>query len=779
MRALWARVVVGVAILFAAPVIGYAQSITAMWDPNPPADLVLNYEVCVGTTSLSCNFRNATVAATQTSYTFLPNPGVLYRVAVRAVSAFGAGSYSPEVLVSVPALGTLSNRTSTVNGAISPITISATDPDGSSLTFSHTGLPFGLTLNQSTGVITGTPTTTGTYNVTIFVTDGLATASAAFVWTVQTASSDTTAPTLAITSHTNGQSVTTSSITLSGTATDSGAGGSGITSVTVNGTAATGGTASGNNTANWSRSVSLVSGANVLTVVATDGAGNSRTSSITVNRTSTDTTAPTLSITSHTSGQVVTTSSITLRGTATDSGRGGSGITSVTVNGSAATGGTVSGSNTANWSRTLTLTGGSNTINVVATDGAGNARTLTITIVYTAPLSLTLTSNLLSPQVAGTPITFTAGASGGGATPYQFKWWLFDGTTWTMLRDWGTATAYTWTPTTANANYRVGIWARDATSTADSNTFNLSIPYVINVASSGSLTVGLTSNVPSPQVAGTAVTFTASASGGSGSYQFKWWVWNGTVWTMVGDWATSTTFTWTPTEANANYRIGVWARNASSTADSNQFNLSVPFVINPVQTPGLLILGVTSSVQSPQPVGAPITFTATATGGSGSYQFKWWLWDGATWTIVRDWGVATFTWTPTVASANYRVGIWAREASSTADSNQFNLSIPFTVSNSTGTLTLGLTTSIPTPVRAGTAITFTPTAVGGSGSYQFKWWLWDGMTWTMVRDWSTGTFSWTPPTANSNYRVGVWGREASSTADSNQFNLSIPVPAIP
>jgi hypothetical protein len=419
MGRVWRRFAVAVAVLLATPVLGYGQSVTAVWDPNPLTDAVLSYQVCVGTTSLSCNLANATVPVTQTSYAFTPSPGVLYRVAVRAISAAGAGNYAPEVLVSIPALGTLVNRTNTVNTAITPVTITATDPDGSPLTYTHTGLPFGLTLNQSTGVISGTPTSTGTYNVTIFATDGLDAASAAFVWTIGAASTDTTAPTLAITSHTNGQTVTTSTITLSGTATDSGAGNNGIQSVTVNGTAATGGTASGSNTANWSRSVSLATGANTLTVVATDGVGNARTTSITITRGSSDTTAPTLTVTSHTNGQTVNASSITLSGTATDSGAGGSGITSVTVNGTAATGGTASGSNTANWSRSVSLVSGANAITVVAKDGANNTRTVSITINRgaadtTAP-TLAITSHSNGQTVSTSSITLSGTATDSGA----------------------------------------------------------------------------------------------------------------------------------------------------------------------------------------------------------------------------------------------------------------------------------------------------------------------------------------------------------------------------
>jgi len=49
--------------------------------------------------------------------------------------------------------------------------------------------------------------------------------------------------------------VTTSSLTLAGTATDSGLGDSGIASVTVNGLAATGARLAGGGTASWSRAV--------------------------------------------------------------------------------------------------------------------------------------------------------------------------------------------------------------------------------------------------------------------------------------------------------------------------------------------------------------------------------------------------------------------------------------------------------------------------------------------------------------------------------------------
>src|SRR5262249_18741716 len=80
---------------------------------------------------------------------------------------------------------------------------------------------------------------------------------------------DSSGPALVITSHTNGQTVGVAGITLAGTATDSGRGDNGVASVTVNGTPATGGTATGSGTASWSQALTLNPGSNTITDVAT------------------------------------------------------------------------------------------------------------------------------------------------------------------------------------------------------------------------------------------------------------------------------------------------------------------------------------------------------------------------------------------------------------------------------------------------------------------------------------------------------------------------------
>lgn len=96
---------------------------------------------------------------------------------------------------------------------------------------------------------------------------------------ITTDETDFAGPTVAVTSHTSGQAVGTANITLAGTATDSGRGGSGVSQVTVNGVAAENGTASLDGVAHWSRDITLDEGANTLTIVAYDNQSSEPNSS--------------------------------------------------------------------------------------------------------------------------------------------------------------------------------------------------------------------------------------------------------------------------------------------------------------------------------------------------------------------------------------------------------------------------------------------------------------------------------------------------------------------
>jgi hypothetical protein len=106
------------------------------------------------------------------------------------------------------------NQSGTVGQAVT-LQIQASDPQGDALAYAATGLPAGLSINASTGKITGTPTASSTSSVTVTAKDPSGnTGSAAFTWTIGAAGSDGTRTpinpsyTVSLTSNTAGDTWT-------------------------------------------------------------------------------------------------------------------------------------------------------------------------------------------------------------------------------------------------------------------------------------------------------------------------------------------------------------------------------------------------------------------------------------------------------------------------------------------------------------------------------------------------------------------------------------------
>ena len=95
----------------------------------------------------------------------------------------GSGGGGNTVTVTSPG-----NQSGTVGTAASVPVKASDSASGQTLSYSAAGLPAGLSINPSTGLISGTPTTAGTSTVTVTATDGTgASGSATFTWTVSSA----------------------------------------------------------------------------------------------------------------------------------------------------------------------------------------------------------------------------------------------------------------------------------------------------------------------------------------------------------------------------------------------------------------------------------------------------------------------------------------------------------------------------------------------------------------------------------------------------------------
>ena len=85
-----------------------------------------------------------------------------------------------------PTLSQPGNQFSTV-GHPAALQLQAVDADGDALIYAATGLPAGLGISASSGLVSGTPTIAGNYSVTVSASDASASVQRSFTWSVQAA----------------------------------------------------------------------------------------------------------------------------------------------------------------------------------------------------------------------------------------------------------------------------------------------------------------------------------------------------------------------------------------------------------------------------------------------------------------------------------------------------------------------------------------------------------------------------------------------------------------
>jgi glucose/arabinose dehydrogenase len=368
-----------------------------------------------------------------------------------------------------------------------------------------------------------------------------------------------------------------------------------------------------------------------------------------------------------------------------------------------------------------------------------------------------LTADVSFPASIGTPVTWTAVAAS-GTSPYTFKFWVYNGSSWTVGQDWSPSNTWNWTPASPGT-YTVQVWVRNSGSSADVDAWLGAGP--VSIVGPPPLTVtAMTANLPGPVSTNTEVTWTAMAAGGTAPYTYRFWIFNGTTWSIGQDWSASNTWTWTPV-ASGTYSFQVWVRNAGSSASYDAWLGTGPYVVNGPQP--LTVTSLVSSQTFPIPSGTPVNWTAAASGGTGPYTYKFWIYNGATWTLGRDWGASnSFAWSPP-SPGTYSIQVWARNSGSSADLDAWSPFGPYSVTAAAPLSATNLVADRMFPVPAGTPVTWTALARGGSGPYNFKFWVYNGSSWSVGQDWSTSSvWTWVPPSAGS-YVFQVWVRNAGST----------------
>ncbi|MFF3208580.1 M4 family metallopeptidase [Streptomyces sp. NPDC002962] len=147
------------------------------------AALQIWYKALTTYMTSSTNYAGARTAALSAATALYGSSSTQYAGVGNAFAGINVGSHItvPSTGVSVTNPG---SQSATVGTAVS-LQISASSTNSGSLTYAATGLPAGLSISSSTGLISGTPTTAGSSSTTVTVTDSTgASATASFTWTV-------------------------------------------------------------------------------------------------------------------------------------------------------------------------------------------------------------------------------------------------------------------------------------------------------------------------------------------------------------------------------------------------------------------------------------------------------------------------------------------------------------------------------------------------------------------------------------------------------------------
>jgi len=191
--------------------------------------------------------------------------------------------------------------------------------------------------------------------------------------------------------------------------------------------------------------------------------------------------------------------------------------------------------------------------------------------------------------------------------------------------------------------------------------------------------VTLTPGINGPQNPGTPITFIATASGGGGNYTYRFWLFNGSTWSIVRDYSATPYWTWLTNGFTAgNYTVAVDTKNSGAAVSRD----TVAYTGYTLGTPSPLpFTSVTVSPSVVSPSAPPVDFQATGVGGSGTPEYNFWLFSvtSAGWSEVQPYS-ADNSWQLPVGTVagDYVIGVNVRTQGSASNPEAVSY-FPFTV----------------------------------------------------------------------------------------------------
>ncbi|HVY26658.1 MAG TPA: SUMF1/EgtB/PvdO family nonheme iron enzyme [Polyangiaceae bacterium] len=387
--------------------------------------------------------------------------------------------------------------------------------------------------------------------------------------------------------------------------------------------------------------------------------------------------------------------------------------------------------------------------------------------------SVSLSSDLTSPQSIGAVVALNASATCNGGNPeYRFTAKPAVGDS-VVLQDWSDAAQVSWNTAGLGAGpYALSVAARAVGNLATEA--QRALPFRLGETCTVS---SVTTTPPSPGALGNDVTVSADAScTGSVTPEFRFWYRPSAAKTYVllRDFSGAASTVWHTSGLPAdNYSLMVETR-ASDYAGRSLGRKLTTFIVGPACS-GLTFV---SSPKSPPPLDAVIQLTAGATCSSGApeYRFSVKAPGAASYSELRGWGTNTASFD----SRNQPGGEYSFKVEMRGIGNIAAFQAQRALSYDLGRVCnkVSATASPPSPGFPGTNVLLTGAATcvnGGAAEYQFSARALGTTPFTLIRDWGPATTSWNtaaPPwNSASDYqvRVSARGQGQIGPAESNRI----------
>ena len=395
------------------------------------------------------------------------------------------------------------------------------------------------------------------------------------------------------------------------------------------------------------------------------------------------------------------------------------------------------------------------TVRVKAKDSAGTVKNKDFTVTVSKALVNNSTISATSITL-GQSLTLK-GAATGGTSPYTYAVYYRQSsqTTWTTVQSTYASTITKTVTPKAATTYVVRVKAKDAAGTIVNKDFTVKVTKapLVNNSTISATSIAL----------GQSLTLKGVATGGTSPYTYAVYYRQSsqTTWTAVqSTYASTITKTVTP-KAATTYVVRVKAKDAAGTIVNKDFTVKVAKALT--NTSKLSATTIT--------LGNTVTVTASATGGTGYYNYAVFYRKVGTssWTTVQSYQAnASITVKPQTAS-DYEICVKVRDSDNTEAKNYYTVTVKAAALANTSTISA-------TSIVLGDSLTLKGAATGGTSPYTYAVYYRQSSqtTWTAVQSTYASTITKTvTPKAATTYVVRVKAKDAAGTIVNKDFTVTV------